>query len=719
MLRLAASAEQRSEHPIARLIVSEARNRSLECLQPAEFQAFPGAGVIATFVAEGETTGSKLVVGNRRLMEEFGITLSEAVSHALTRLDESGQTPLIIAEIRELAGEGGPRREGDEHITAKPQKTMPARILGVIGARDRVRPEASTILGELRSLGIYEIALLTGDRTAVAKSLANYLDIREVHAELLPVDKAEFIAHWAEKGAGDLDEKRSFWRSIFEVPTSGKVAMVGDGINDAPALARADVGLAIGGTGTDIAAEAGDVVLMGDPLRPLPLLIRLSRETVRIIRQNIIVFAFIVNGVGILLTAWLWPLLTPVDWHEEAPLAAVLYHQFGSLAVLLNSMRLLWFERAASNPTWQRLKRWLQTADEWLGRVDLEEGLHWLSHNLKPVGLVSAVVLPVFWLLLGLTQIGPDEIGIVRRFGRPLPEDLPPGLHWRWPWPIEDVIRIQPNRVRSVEVGFRSGQGVGTSSGAWSTEHRDVIQLRPDEAVMITGDGNLIELQAAVRYTIADPRTYVFDIESPDEIIRAAAESVLRETVAQRKFVDLLTAQRGQLQADVLNALDRRCRQYGSHGLGIRLTSLSLTDLHPPREVVRAYYQVAQAMEARDRRINEAEAQALRKTRSEEASAFQKECQAEAEKYGKIKSAEADRAYFNLRLQSRTRLTDFRMFWDAIGGALNGRSKIIIDADKVPGRRQLLIFDPEDLRPPPVFLPNRGLPPRQTLPDGQ
>ena len=158
--------------------------------------------------------------------------------------------------------------------------------------------------------------------------------------------KAEFIERWKQR--------------------HGKVAMVGDGINDAPALARADVGLAIGGTGTDVAAEAGDVILMRDPLQPLPFLLRLSRETVRIIRQNIVIFAFAVNGIGILLTAWLWPLFAPADWYEQSPVVAVIYHQLGSLAVLLNAMRLLWFERTSRSPTWLWLRGRLRDLDSWV-----------------------------------------------------------------------------------------------------------------------------------------------------------------------------------------------------------------------------------------------------------------------------------------------------------------------------------------------------------------
>ncbi len=228
--------------------------------------------------------------------------------------------------------------------------------------------------------------MLTGDRRTVAENIAATLGISEVHAELLPQQKADFVAAWQPRH---------------------KVAMIGDGINDAPALARADVGLAIGGTGADIAAEAGDVVFMGDPLRPLPLLVRLSRETVRIIRQNILIFAFGVNAVGIVTTAWLWPLLAPPQWYEQSPVAAVVYHQLGSLAVLLNAMRLLWFERGTTSPLFQRLNGGLLRVNDWLEhRFDIDEAFHWLSHQWKPVLAGLLLLILCGWGLSGLNAIG-------------------------------------------------------------------------------------------------------------------------------------------------------------------------------------------------------------------------------------------------------------------------------------------------------------------------
>src|SRR5262249_11173702 len=259
------------------------------------------------------------------------------------------------------------------------------------------------VVEELRSLGIRDIAMLTGDSSATAQAIAGPLDINAVHASLLPADKADFIQAWQQPSEPNHEARR--------------VAMVGDGINDAPALARAHVGLAVG-TGPDVAAEAGDIVFMGQPLRPLPLLVRLSRETVRIIRQNILIFAFVVNGLGILLTAWLWPFLFP-GWYEQGPIAAVIYHQLGSFAVLLNSMRLLWFERAGSH----RWSRFRDRVDRWMEKhLDIGEGLHWLSHHWKPIAAAVAGLVVAGYALSGLTQIGPDEVGIVRRFGRPTEE---------------------------------------------------------------------------------------------------------------------------------------------------------------------------------------------------------------------------------------------------------------------------------------------------------
>ncbi len=744
ILRAAATAEQKSEHVIARLIVQEAARRQFS-LEPVEgFRAHPGAGVTAT------TSHGTIIVGTRRLLADQGIALSPEVSSLLDQMDAAGQTALLVA------------RDGN--------------LLGAIGARDRLRAEVGEVLAELRGLGIHEVYLLTGDRQAATTAIAQDLPFTATHTELLPEQKADFISRLR---AADSDRiiARSAGEDLPAAPPHAiipsplpplvapsiallpvrKVAMVGDGINDAPALARADVGLAIGGTGTDVAAEAGDIVLMGAPLRPLPLLVRLSRETVRIIRQNIVVFAFGVNIVGIVLTAWLWPVFGSL---ESSPIAAVIYHQIGSLAVLLNSMRLLWFEKTASTSRMVRAKefcgRTYRTLDRLLDRFDLGEAFHWAEHRWKAVAAALGTLLLLAYALSGLTLVRPDEVGVVQRFGRPV-ADLSPGLYWRWPWPMEETTRVS-QQVRTVEVGFRAELvKKGASVLSWTSPHAAEGKI-PDEAMMITGDGNLVELQAVVRYKVVNARVYLFQVRDPDEVIRASAESVMRGLIAGRPFLQLLTRDRGQFQDEVLARLTDACQSYGDGGLGIDIDGVSVKDLHPPTDVVQNYYDVTRAMEDYDRLKNDARRAAFSKEKAALAEGERMMRQAQAAYTERIQQAEADRATFLAWLKTRRQLSleqevqlsmhvmedffsgrldpkqmdqalqrrreellqlqaglmDFRLFWEALGRALVGRDLVLIDSDKVRGTRNLLLVDPEQFRVPVpmLFNPDRNPPPR-------
>ncbi len=230
LVALAEAVERNSEHPLAHAIIAHAARLNLPHLPVDGFQAVPGAGAVAT------VDGRRIGVGNGRLMQELGVPADEVDQFA-----PADTSAIFVAE------------EG--------------RMLGAIRIADRERETAAGVIGQLRDEGIKRIAMLTGDRHAVAERIAATVGVDEVHADLLPQGKSEAIAAFQRNGE--------------------RIMVVGDGINDAPALALANVGVAMGMGGSDIALDSADMALMRDDLAVLPRVIRLSRRTVQVIRQNI------------------------------------------------------------------------------------------------------------------------------------------------------------------------------------------------------------------------------------------------------------------------------------------------------------------------------------------------------------------------------------------------------------------------------------------------
>lgn len=285
LLQIAASLESLSEHPLAQAIVSLAKQRDLSLLDPCDFQALSGLGLSASL------EGISYFAGNERLMEERGVHLDELRTTA-AELAQEGKTPLYFAQDQTL--------------------------LGIISVSDVAKPTSAQAIEEMKQLGL-EVVMLTGDNQKTADAIGRQLGVSQVIAQVLPQDKEQKIRQLQESGK--------------------KVAMVGDGINDAPALARADVGIAIG-AGTDIALEAADIVLMKNDLLDAVTAIHLSRAVIRNVKENLF-WAFLYNSIGIPIAAGVFYSLW--GWKLD-PMFAAAAMSLSSVCVVSNALRLRFFK---------------------------------------------------------------------------------------------------------------------------------------------------------------------------------------------------------------------------------------------------------------------------------------------------------------------------------------------------------------------------------------
>ena len=272
LLRLAAAADRRSAHPLARAVVDAATQRGIDVPEPESFDQVLARGVRAT------VENRAVLVGNPALLRENGVTIGLAV-------EGDGRTPIHVA--------------------------VDGKFVGVIYIADALRPGAREALASLRSTGIRRIVMLTGDNAATAKAVGASLGVDEIRADLMPEDKVAAIGELQAQGY--------------------RVAMVGDGINDAPALAKADVGIAMGGGGTQAALEAADIALMTDDLSKIAAARSIARRAYRTIQENLFVGVGVVHVLGI--TAALLGWIGPIE--------AAILHLGPDVLVFVNSVKLL------------------------------------------------------------------------------------------------------------------------------------------------------------------------------------------------------------------------------------------------------------------------------------------------------------------------------------------------------------------------------------------
>jgi Cd2+/Zn2+-exporting ATPase len=281
ILALAAAVESRSAHPLAQAVVRAAQKRGLQIPAVSEANSVTGRGIQAL------VGGKSVWVGNLNLFNEAGVAVPRPLREQVQILEDQGKTTMLIS--------------------------LDGKLIGLIAVADVIRPEAPAALAELEKLGIHETVMLTGDNPRVAAHIAQQVGLTDFRADLMPEDKLDAI------------------RAL--VKERRVVAMVGDGVNDAPALANATVGIAMGGAGTDVALETADVALMANDLSKLPFAIGLGRATRAIIQQNLLISLGVITLLIVLAVTGLAGIGT-----------AIVFHEGSTIVVVLNALRLLGYQ---------------------------------------------------------------------------------------------------------------------------------------------------------------------------------------------------------------------------------------------------------------------------------------------------------------------------------------------------------------------------------------
>ncbi len=635
VLALGAAAEAGSEHLLAKVIVEEARRRGLPVEISPDARVTPGRG------AECHLNGTTIRAGNAAFLAEEGIT---DTGQLLEEADRLGATAVLVSVDKTLAG--------------------------AILLRDSLRAGAAEARAELEQMELTHQILLTGDRRRAAEAIAREMGMHNVEAELLPEQKLE---------------------RIRQLQSQGKVvAMVGDGINDAPALAAASIGVAVAGSGAEITAEAADIVYLNASLDKLPRLFDVSRRAVTTAWQNIILFAGVVNVLAVV----------AASQGILGPIGAAFTHQVSSFFVMLNSLRLLRVERPAGRLSWwKRLldRTPIPAAGRWLGpqlgRIDPSATFAWLWERRRLYARPALYTLGAVALLSRFYTLEPHEQGVIERFGRKVTPHRQPGWHYKLPWPIEKLNRVEAERARSIEIGYRTSETGGEpATYEWNVQHRaGRYQKRPEESLMLSGDQNMIELNGVVHYSIVRPDDYIFRLQDAEATVRTAAESVIQMVVTTTPLDELLTTGRRRVEERVRGELQRRLDRYRA---GVSVLGVKLQDVHPSVEVVDAFREVAGAFEERSRLINVAEGYrnelvALARGQGE---AGLRNAQAYA--IGRVNRANGDASRFVQAEQAYKTApgpTETRLYLETMEQILPGRQKLIIDSRG--GRRSLMLVE--------------------------